>query len=490
MTEEQPPDELAGVKQERFKRLAPISEEDGIQLTPVSNTVGGQVEAKPVPKSLKYLVRKSAPSPRGWYKPKHTHKKIRPRPCYTEALLTTPYSGYCNVGCAFCYVNRGTRGYKSTLLPTVNEDYPAQMDMQLSKMWVTGAAYMSSYTEPFQHLEDTFHTTERLTKVFNNHNVPIFYLSRKIPPEWVPEALLANPYSYMQWSINTSNEADLRRLSPGIFKVDDLLREVERYSKLGIYTSFQINPILPRITTLPEIQDLITMLAEAGAKHVILKFAEESPPNRRILLEQLRQSGVNGVDDFERIFDTTIGHQYYIQQDLRINWLKEVLSQTRTLGITMSTCYEYWDNGKGGANLAPWFTTSDQCHGPAVPIHYREAEGEPFQALPGCYRKGCLYCEEFGTYACENPKLKEASALTYKDYREIRLKGDPLKWLISESSPPPEDAHERGKNPENLLTSRLVTDAEIWGLPALNDVLRDPKLAVEAMGCGMGCQCG
>jgi DNA repair photolyase len=37
----------------------------------------------------------------GWYKSKHEPKGTRPRPCFTEAVLTEPYGGFCQVGCRF-----------------------------------------------------------------------------------------------------------------------------------------------------------------------------------------------------------------------------------------------------------------------------------------------------------------------------------------------------------------------------------------------------
>ncbi len=482
---------LPGLTQKRFSREKAVMKEGTTEYIPLSMRLGGKLEVTPVETGgIKRITRKTAPAPRGWYKGKHEPKNRRPRPCYTEAVLTTPYSGYCNVGCKFCYVNMGTRGYKSTMLPTVNEDYPDQMEKQLAKMMTTAAAYMSSYTETFQELEDTYHITERLSRVFNKHGVPIFYLSRKIPPEWVEETLTANPYSYMQWSVNTSNPKTLRRISPGIFKLDDLLKHIERFSSLGIYTSFQVNPILPGVTSKAEWLELIRMLAGAGADHLIFKFVEESYPQKKVMLAKLRESKVDGIDELDRLLCDTFGHQYYIQQDLRIEWLTEALELTRSLGITMSTCYEYYNNGASGASMAPWFTTSDQCHGPSVPMHYRPAPGEKFVPLPGCYRKGCLYCEQFGTKSCQNDKLLSASQLQYKDYREIDLSVIPADvrekdWDMVDSAPKPGEP--RGRNPE--VDGVLQTDSQLWGLPPILDVVKEPSIAEEKLGCGAGCTC-
>src|SRR6478752_2418825 len=55
----------------------------------------------------------------GWYKAKDEPSTVRARPCFTEAILTEPYGGYCAVGCQFCYINSGNRGYRGSGLISV-----------------------------------------------------------------------------------------------------------------------------------------------------------------------------------------------------------------------------------------------------------------------------------------------------------------------------------------------------------------------------------
>lgn len=59
----------------------------------------------------------------GWYKSLHEPSGVRPRPCFSEAILTEPYGGWCAVGCCFCYVNSGMRGYRGSGLITVPINY-------------------------------------------------------------------------------------------------------------------------------------------------------------------------------------------------------------------------------------------------------------------------------------------------------------------------------------------------------------------------------
>lgn len=215
-------------------------------VVPLSMVRGGKATPRKVyKKPMRHLRVESTIAPRGWYKSKHEPPRVRPRPCYTEALLTTPYGGFCHIGCSFCYINNGTRGYRATGLPTVDVEYPEKFQKQFDKLMVSGAGYMSSFTEVFQILEDTYHITERLTQIFIDAQLPIFYCTRRNPPDWAIDALADNPYSYIQWSVNTGDPKEFKRLSPGAASWESIMEHVAKLSERGIYTSFQCNPIHP-----------------------------------------------------------------------------------------------------------------------------------------------------------------------------------------------------------------------------------------------------
>ena len=435
-------------RQRRFKREKKVGEgtdEYGdYDLIPLSMVQGGSLKPFKVHKKpMKHIINASSPAPRGWYKDKNEPSNRRPRPCFVETLLTTPFGGFCPISCAFCYVDNGTRGYRATGLPTVNPDYPDKLAKQLSNIQVCGAAYISSFTEPFQPLENHYHITERLTNILLKEGLPVFYLSRKLPPKWAVEALLENSYSYMQWSVNTSNNDHYRKMSPGSYTIDEVLTAVSDLSYMGIYTSFQCNPIIAGVTTLDDLKELVRLGAEAGLDHIIFKFAEQVFNQRQLLIDRLTAHKLPNVDIFESLFNQTIGGVYAVQQDVRVDWLNELLECTREHKITMSTCYEYYDNGAAGASLAPWFTTSrGGCHGQIVPVHYRSEPNQPFVPLPGCFESGCLYCEEYGTQACDNDILLDAKALAYKDLRTIQLSGYESNWKLKGSAPDPYSMHD------------------------------------------------
>jgi DNA repair photolyase len=457
--------EEENLKQQRHKAHGAVGdgedERGPFDIIPVSMLLGGDTSPTPIHKlPMKHIVVNQSIAPRGWYKnKKEATDRIRPRPCYTEALLTTPYGGFCPVGCSFCYINNGSRGYRATGFPTVDPDYPDKFAKQLAKLMVSGAGYMTSFSEAFHILEDTYHVTQKLTDAFVNEGLPIFYCTRRLPAEWAIDALQENPYSYIQWSVNTSSPRDFKLLSPGAAKLDDIFAYVERLSGLGIYTSFQCNPINAGITSLDDLVELVHISGDIGLDHIIFKFTEQVANARQIIIDRLKQRRFEPerVKLFDEWFNQVIGGVYTIQESIRIEWLDVLLEETRKAGITMSTCYEYFDDGKAGDNLAPFYTTSDQCHGRGIPVYFRPEPGEPFEPLPGCYRKGCLYCADYGTKACNNETLQQARALEYKDLRTIHIEGDEANWNLPDSCVRPEDA---GKS--LACNPNLDTDAEMW----------------------------
>ena len=64
------------------------------------------------------------------------------------------------MGCQFCYINSGMRGYRGTGLISVPIGYGEEVKKQLSKCRRGSAVYFSSFTDPFTPLEDLYHNTQ------------------------------------------------------------------------------------------------------------------------------------------------------------------------------------------------------------------------------------------------------------------------------------------------------------------------------------------
>jgi DNA repair photolyase len=374
----------------------------------------------------------------GWYKSKHEPDGVRNRPCFTEAVLTEPYGGWCPVSCNFCYINSGFRGYRGSGLITVPEDYGDQIRVQLSRMKRAAAGYFSSFTDPFLSLESYYHNTQRAAEEFVKVGLPIFFLSRLAYPEWAMDLLTKNPHSYAQKSINTSSAEDWKYLSPGALPLEEHFKEIAELHRRGIYVSIQVNPIIPGVTSHDGIRGLFRRLAEVGANHVIVKFVEAGYSWAPTMVERMVKRFGDRGREFARLFTENMGGQRTVCEEYRMKAHRIYSGTAARLGLTYATCYEYRyrrDDGgnvidKTGVSIGREFTTADQCHGHAVPVYYRKSEDEQFRPLEECPPSGCLYCadeneEDPGKPRCGDELAGQANALQFKDFKQSVGRGTP-----------------------------------------------------------------
>lgn len=374
--------------------------------------------------SLPHIRLDRAKDLQGWYQPKHNDKKgSRPRPCFTDAVLTEPYGGYCTVGCAFCYVNSGFRGYRGTGLISVPMNYGAHVEKQLSRMRTSAAGYFSSFTDPFLPLEDIYHNTRRGSRAFVRAGLPVFFLSRLHYPGWALDTLKQNRYSYAQKSLNTGDDDDWLKLSPGAIPLADHIQEIAELRRAGIYTSIQVNPIVPGITSHDDIRRLFERLAEVDNNHVIVKFVEAGYSWAATMIERMeKRFGGNRAAAFRELFtENSAGAQKTVAEGYRIEAHQLYQRWATELGMTYATCYEYRrDPERGWISVGPEFTTADQCHGQRVPMFSRRDLSARFTEVEECPPSGCLLCADTngGKSRCGSDLFGSAKALRLADFRE------------------------------------------------------------------------
>jgi hypothetical protein len=295
-----------------------------------------------------------------------------------------------------------------------------------------------------------------VTKAVTDEGLPFFYTTKRALPGWAIDAVQMNPYSYVHFSINTSHRAYYKRMSPMAGELDTLWTSVYNLAKRNVFVGIQCNPIIPGVVDLDDIKRVANEAHDNGARHIIFKFVEASGNAAKEMIRRLEAAKLINMGYFKSIFTEYYCGVRTVNEGLRIDWLNELLVHTRSLGLTMSVCHEYFRNSR--IQVGPYVTTSDTCHGRGVPLYYRPAKGEQFVPLPGCYRKGCLYCAEYGTQACYNETLLQAKALKYKDLCSIHIEGNEKNWELEESCSKPTD------NPNMCYSGNphTATDDALW----------------------------
>lgn len=325
-----------------------------------------------------------------------------------------------------CYVNSGFRGYRGSGLISVPVGYGEQVREMLSKNRTSTAGYFSSFTDPFLPIENVYHNTEQGARAFTDIGLPVFFLSRLEYPGWAIDLLQQNRYSYAQKSLNTGNAEDWRKLSPGAWGLEEHIEQVAELRRRGIYTSIQVNPVVPGIVTHDDIRELFEKLARAGNNHVIVKFVEAGYSWAPAMVARLKKRfGPERGGAFDALFtENQAGAQRTIAEPYRMEGHRLYQKWATELGMTYATCYEY-RRGKPGSGEPSWLsigrelTTADQCHGHRVPMFTRTDLARDFAEVEECPPSGCMYCADDNNNEprCGSSLFGAAKALRAAQYK-------------------------------------------------------------------------
>lgn len=284
------------------------------------------------------------------------------------------------------------------------------------------AGYFSSFTDPFLPYEEYYHNTQQGAQAFVDEGLPVFFLSRLSYPGWAFDMMRKNKWSYMQKSINTPHQDDWKKLSPGAISLEEHFAQIKEARSKGIYVSIQCNPIIGGIVTHEDIEQLIELLAEAGANHIIFKFVEANHPWAPAMVQKMEKAfGDNRAAAFKELFtENSCGGQKTIQEHYRREGHIRFKAKCQKVGVTSALCYEYTKRSDGKfVSMGPEFITSDTCHGHRIPWHVRT--GDQFKPLEVCPPSGCLSCADItedGKGKCGSELLGKAKALTLSDLRK------------------------------------------------------------------------
>ncbi len=127
--------------------------------------------------------------------------------------------------------------------------------------------FMSSTTDPYQPIENTYHMTRRCLEVFSRYpDLDLLVVQTRSPLAERDIPLLSSiPYAWLSVTIETNDQAYLKRLrgGPMLEKRWQLVREA---SNNGVHTQITVSPCLPYTNVEAFGQRLFT----SGAKRIVV----------------------------------------------------------------------------------------------------------------------------------------------------------------------------------------------------------------------------
>ncbi|MCJ7646294.1 hypothetical protein MUO65_05265 [bacterium] len=374
-------------------------------------SIGGK-EYEIIEEPQKHVVVPTKKELHGWWPGK--------RECTSERMLINPYNG-CGIGCFFCY-SLAFPGHFQTFrkenVIIVAKDFDKIVSDQLDSINVASCGYLSPVTDPFQPVNNRYHLSEKIIRVFVERNIPIEFITKAEIPEEAIELIKKQKHSFGQISFPSINENLRKILVPRGASNDVLFRNLERMAEKGIYAVCRIDPIFPYLTDNKSgFQQLIKRAKDSGAKHIIVSVLDIPIKIHKEVLNKIKTNFGTGIEfDYRRLYVENIDG--YL--NARIDYRKKVFDILRNicenLDMTFALCMEYEliDGKPRGLNRE--FTSSRNCEGIDIPVYRRVME--KFVQATDC-RGDCLNCTEAKCGIEDLVMKRESSKKDWrlKDYR-------------------------------------------------------------------------
>jgi len=374
-------------------------------------SIGGK-EYEIIEQPQKHVVVPTKKELHGWWPGK--------RECTSERMLINPYNG-CGIGCFFCY-SLAFPGHFQTFrkenVIIVAKDFDKIVSDQLDSINVASCGYLSPVTDPFQPVNNRYHLSEKIIRVFVERNIPIEFITKAEIPEEAIELIKEQKHSFGQISFLSINENLRKILAPRGTSNDVLFRNLERMAEKGIYAVCRIDPIFPYLTDNKSgFQQLIKRAKDSGAKHIIVSVLDIPIKIHKEVLNKIKTNFGTGIEfDYRRLYVENIDG--YL--NARIDYRKKVFDILRNicenLDMTFALCMEYEliDGKPRGLNRE--FTSSRNCEGIDIPVYRRVKE--KFVPATDC-RGDCLNCTEAKCGIEDLVMKRESSKKDWrlKDYR-------------------------------------------------------------------------
>jgi DNA repair photolyase len=342
------------------------------------------------------------------------------RECTSERMLINPYNG-CGIGCFFCY-SLAFPGHFQTFrkenVIIVAKDFDKIVSDQLDSIDVASCGYLSPVTDPFQPVNNIYHLSEKIIRVFVERNIPIEFITKAEIPEQAIELIEQQKHSFGQVSFLTTNENLRKVLVPRGASNSVLFRNLERMAKKAIYAVCRIDPIFPYLADKKSnFRQLINRAKDSGAKHIIASVLDIPIKIHKEILDRLKGYFGPGIEfDYRKLYVENIDGYLNAKIDYRKKVFDILRNICENLDMTFALCMEYElvDGKPRGLNWE--FTNSTNCEGIDIPIYRREKKKfVPAIDCPG----NCLNCFQGRCGIKDLAMKREGSKKDWrlKDYR-------------------------------------------------------------------------
>lgn len=171
-----------------------------------------------------------------------------------------PYVG-CLHNCSYCYArfmkkySEHEEDWGRFLDAKINA--PEVLESELAKNPKEGTIFLSSVTDPYQQLEKEYKLTRKILEILTRYNYSLSILTKSKLVLRDLDLIKKMKDSEVGFSICIHDDAIRARLEPGTSSIQERIETLELLHNSGIRTYAFIGPIIPYVTKLEEIFELL-----------------------------------------------------------------------------------------------------------------------------------------------------------------------------------------------------------------------------------------
>ncbi len=244
----------------------------------------------------------------------------------------SPYVG-CGHACVYCYARSYIKDFDN---PRPKKDFLLRLQKEIRKIDKSLPISIANSSDPYQPLEEKLKLTRYTLKILSEEGVKVLIVTKS--------DLVARDVDILEimscvvsLTITTLNEELARKIEPNAPTPSQRVEAIEELSSRKIPVIVRIDPIIPFLNdNIDELEKLIRVVAEAGAKHIVSSTLKV---NARIL-KNISKSFPSLARRIGKLYKERKEGYYYLPERYRLRILRTVANLARKYSLTFACCRE------------------------------------------------------------------------------------------------------------------------------------------------------
>ncbi len=209
------------------------------------------------------------------------------------------YDG-CQLNCPYCFQWQN-QPWNEDLLVKIN--FPEILSRELDNWDATQMLFVGSRSDPYTPLESRYRLTRQTLQILNTRGIPCYLSTKSNVPAFMEDIGLFLEFGEMLTiAVGQANLSHLRKTSEACVLPN--LQMANRLMRLGIWTQVFITPVLPGITDVPAMIQVLDekipvfldkLRLEAGslAERLFFKYLKNNYPDLELRYRALVKEGTD-----------------------------------------------------------------------------------------------------------------------------------------------------------------------------------------------------